>query len=861
MMYENLRLAPDDELYRRGILNEIDRLSQKAAQFAIPNEFDLMIEEMGGSSLNAYTSFENIVYYNSFPAASMDRWLELYAHRFEHPVFRLFQSELETVYEEKNMSMDNPFNMLFEEVYSKFYPNSVYGKQTILGSVEHLKNPSLVQMGTYYKQNYVANNMALILTGNFDANDVRTKIEERFGRWREEPLPELKASQEDAFEGREYHSGRITPIPIGVLGYRTVHRTHEDALVLDVINELLTNSQSTGLLDQLVKDNQLMMAQCMADPHLDIGGSFILYLPKPVKQSLKSGEKLIIGQLEKLKRGEFTDDLLKAVLSTMVKNRMKQLESSEGRLNNMIDVYMEDRPWEQYLIEIESLRAIEKATIIQIAQKYFTSNYLAYHSKVGFPKKTHLEKPNFTPINYVEKEGRVSNYAEQLRRIDVRDATPRFVDMHSVCRKIDLKHNLHLYHTPNTVNNIFTMDLKIGMGTYETPVLDQVVEYMNKVGPEGESFDNYRLRLQTLGATYYFYVNKSYLYLHIEGFDEHYNQILEQITRLLQNPAIDEKSLKSMVQMRRMENLLPKRDLNTRANILREYAMYGEKSSYQTRLSYKEVKKLKCEDLIEALHNAMNFETSIHYVGTLSPRKVASGVEALYESKSMLVKTNSPVFIPMQKQNENVVYLQLDKKAVQSHIYFGVAGGRIGAGERVGAVAFNEYFGGSMNSIVFQEIREFRSLAYATWGYQRIPMSYIDASYFQGGLTTQGDKTIEAMYVYLDLLNNMPQKPHRVRSIRLGLMRSVTTAHPSFRDVSKVVENWHIMGYTEDPRIKRFKQYKDLHFDVIMSFYMDQIQSAPKTVALTGNKKKFDVDQLAQFGTVKKVKLKDIYKK
>ena len=108
ILYELLGTTENQEK-RLTIQKKINDLNIKASEFAIPNEFTKLTEGFGGTGLNAFTSNDVIAYFNQFPSHQMNKWLDLNSHRFKNPVFRLFQSELETVYEEKNRSMDNPF--------------------------------------------------------------------------------------------------------------------------------------------------------------------------------------------------------------------------------------------------------------------------------------------------------------------------------------------------------------------------------------------------------------------------------------------------------------------------------------------------------------------------------------------------------------------------------------------------------------------------------------------------------------------------------------------------------------------------------------------------------------------------------
>jgi zinc protease len=141
---------------------------QQTYAFAVPNELDQMLGELGGTGINAFTSYDETVYHNTFPASQIDTWLQIYAHRFEDPVFRLFPTELEAVYEEKNSAMDTTGYELFRTFMRGAFPGHPYGRNDILGEVEHLKRPSLRVMKEYFDRWYVPGNMALVLSGDLD---------------------------------------------------------------------------------------------------------------------------------------------------------------------------------------------------------------------------------------------------------------------------------------------------------------------------------------------------------------------------------------------------------------------------------------------------------------------------------------------------------------------------------------------------------------------------------------------------------------------------------------------------------------------------------------------------------------------
>ena len=387
--YDELGMTSDDT-ERMSIQKEINRLSIEAAEYAIPNEFDRIMEEMGGSWVNAFTSNDAIVYLNKFPANQFERWSEVYSHRFVDPVFRLFQSELETVYEEKNRSMDNFYRQVFQTYSENFFKNHPYGQQTILGSVEHLKNPSLSKMQEYFDEYYVANNMALILTGDIYIDEIKPIIEEKFGIWKSGENPTDINIIEDSFSGREFISKDMTPIKMGMLGYRTVPAGHKDEIILDVCIRLLTNESETGLIDLLRVQGAFQGAGAYNMGFVDHGGANFYFFPSPNGQTLDEAESLVMEQIQKLKSGEFSDDFFNAVKLTMARSYEQNIEDMEGRLFTLIDVYIKNQDWKAVVDWPKKLDQITKNDIVRISNKYFGDNYLVLHSNEGSIEKQTL---------------------------------------------------------------------------------------------------------------------------------------------------------------------------------------------------------------------------------------------------------------------------------------------------------------------------------------------------------------------------------------------------------------------------------------------------------------------------------------
>jgi len=857
MLYDELAGLNTEEEQTR-VQKEINRISLKAAEYAIPNELAKIVIGMGGTGLNGRTNMERIIYYNSFPSNQIEKWLELYSHWFINPVYRLFQSELEAVYEEKNMSMDHLINRTMKRYREEFYKNSPYGQQTGLGSVEHLKNPSLSKMHEYFETYYVARNMALVLAGDFDAESVKPIIEDKFGRWRSGEIPPPMDLKEEPFNGREQVTARLTPVKGGFMGFRTIPRNHEDEMELEVISNLLSNGASTGLLDRLMNENELWMVMQIHQLRAELGGYFIIFVPKIVGQSLGKAEKLITGQLSKLKQGDFSDELLEGVKTELKKQYQSDLEDMFWRTYAIMDAFIYGVPWEKYLEAPEEIEKITREDVVHIANKYFGDNYLVLYSKMGFPKKTKLDKPPYEPI-VTKNADKQSEYARMIEQMPVIDMEPRFIDFEQDVTRTELSGGLTTYVTKNPINSIFSIRIRYGKGSYNDPMVSPVTGLFQYAHPEGQPYAEFKSQLQQLGSTMYAYHDLSSMSIEINGLEENLEPTLQLVKRLLDAYTVDEKQLERLTQDIKFNKKLEKNDLEMKNDALGNYALYGRQSEYLSRLPASEMKELTVAELVGKFREITGYEHEVHYCGIRPVQEFNRIYRETMAGSPELIPSPGRIEMERQSYKGNTIIFLDDKKAIQSFINIYVEGAVNDEDSRIRMAGFNHYIGRAWTSILFQEIREFRSLAYYVIGRYNASFFFDRSGYFSGWMSTQSDKTVEALEVFQDILTDMPQKPERIEAVRSGLTLSINADQPMFRDKSVSVSSWLEQGYSQDPRKTRYTAYEKMEFSEILDFYEKNLKGKPWLVTIVGDSKRIDMEQLARFGEIKKVSLEDIF--
>ncbi|HEY8375121.1 MAG TPA: pitrilysin family protein, partial [Nannocystis sp.] len=393
-LYRDLRATTDPEA-RRRIIAEIDAENQKVAATAIPNEFDRLYAELGIVDVNAFTSFDQTVYVADIPSNRIDTWALVEGERFADPVFRLFFTEIEAVYEEKNLSLDNPNRRIFQATTRNLFPRHPYGTQTTIGEIEHLKVPAFQDMVEYFHRWYAPNNMAVLLAGDVDAETALPALEQGLGRLAPRPLPALEPGSLQPIEGRVQTDIVAEGEQEVVLAWQTVPDGHDDEPALTVMDWLMDNSTS-GLLNVELELSQKVPDAGAASVFLREAGWFQVRAQLREGQTHAEVEALLLGVVDKLRRGEFTAEDVAAIILNQDIADKRARESNDFRVGKMADAFINRRAWADVVARDRKLRTITRDDVVRVAQKYLGSNYSAVYRKAGKPEVAKIDKPTLT---------------------------------------------------------------------------------------------------------------------------------------------------------------------------------------------------------------------------------------------------------------------------------------------------------------------------------------------------------------------------------------------------------------------------------------------------------------------------------
>ena len=862
LKYDELA-ATEDEAARSQIQKEINELSIRSSDYVIPNEFNRLISKYGGSGLNAATSYDATIYFNTFSPQYMSQWAEINSERLLNPVFRLFQSELETVYEEKNMYGDFIGGPVMDRVLARYFSPHPYA-YPIIGSTKNLKNPRLTEMRKFFEEYYVASNMGLILSGDFDTEAVLPVLEKTFSRIRPGEAPKHDIVALPPFKGKEKMKIKF-PVPLVKamgMGFRGVPANHEDQVALAVAVNMLNNANGTGFLDKLMVDRKIMASMAMNESMNEAGILAVAVIPKLMFQTYGGAEKLVWKEINRVKEGDFSDEIFNSLKQEQRRQYASNLENIDSRARIMMSLYSQGKSWEDYLQEVSGIDALTKEDVVRVARKYFSENYLCVTKTTGKYPKDNLTKPDFSPI--VPKNSEASSeYAKQLEQLPVQEVKPRFIDFQKDVETVSLTPLATLYATANPVTDIFTLNLVYQVGTLEQPKLMHLANYLQFLGTDSLSFHEFRTRLQVLGSTISFDATDKQFFMRITGFDKHFKETVQLAGDFIRHVKADDKQIRQVINDAKVTEKAFFESSDNIANALLEKVKYGEQSRFLTKLSLSEVKKLKGKELLDAFVQVRQTECDLLYCGTLPVAQVREEIEAFLPLKEITVAVNAPYHRDAKKYDKPTVYF-MDMPTASQSIVYGYAKGEVtdDAWSRHAARLFSVYFGGDMSSLMFQEIREFRSLAYRVSGRYILPPHKLEgkAGEFVTMLSTQSDKTLDALGIMNSLIHEMPEKEERISTVKQSIVNQVNNDFPSFREVPEKVAGFRRNGFDNDPSEALLSGISDMDMKDIIRFYRHNVRLKPVVYVIVGNSRRIDMKQLETYGNVIRLRKKDIYK-
>lgn len=856
--YEQYRKVTDPEL-RKKLYHEIDSVSQLAAKYNIPNEYDKLMASIGAEGTNAYTSNDVTCYTEDIPANEVENWARIQSDRFQNMVIRGFHTELEAVYEEKNIGMAQDNRKLFEALFAKLFPTHPYGTQSTIGTQEHLKNPSITNIKQYFSRYYCPNNVAICLAGDLDFDATMDVIEREFGSWKPNknlsrpefaPLAPITAPTDTTVLGKES--------PYMAVAWRMPAARSAEADTMQVVSMLLSNGNA-GLIDlDLNQKMKVLSAGVSAELMTDYSMLFAYGMPKE-GQTLNEVRQLVIDEVAKIGRGEFSDELLKSVVNNVKRNFYKSIESNRNRTDMMVDAFINGDEWQSVVSQISRIEGMTKEQIAAFARRYFNEhNYVVCYKEQGDdPNQKKIEKPAITPIP-TNREMQ-SQFVADIAKSEPAPIAPRFVDFKRDLSVGQTKSGLPLLYKKNEENGLFNLVYVWNFGMEADKRLSTLFSYMDYLGTDKMTNEEFKKKMYALACDYSFSSSNENVYLQISGLSENMNKAIDLVEVLVKNAKPDQEAYNKYVELTLKERADRKTSQRYNFSALRAYAIYGTYNSMLNIMSEKELRNTNPADLLAIMKDLRNMKHTVMYYGPQTEKQVIAAVDKGHKVAKKLkdVPENKPYKSIPVAQNE-VIIAPYEAKNIYMMQY--TDQGRSRDFSRLPVIsAFNEYFGSGMNSIVFQELREARGLAYSAAANFNFPMRPTDTESAYTYIVTQTDKMTDCVAEFNHLLDSIPQSEQAFNLAKNSLKKQYATARTTKMSVLWAYFNALRNGIDFDPSQKVYEALPSITLADIVAFEKANMAGKPYRYFILGDEKELDIKALEKIAPVRRVTTEEIF--
>ena len=862
--------AENDSEKRKAIYARIDSLSYVASGYAIPNEYVKLMKLIGSTGTNAWTSNDNTVYLENIPSNQLENWAFIQSERFRHPVIRLFHTELETVYEEKNRSLSSDSRKANETMLRCLFPNHPYGTQTTLGDAEQLKNPSITNIKKFIDTYYVPNNMAIILAGDFDPDEAVRVIEKNFSAMAAHELPDrlqldsptdltpdrantpiMRTADQGMIEvvGQEAEFINVA-FPVGIPA------NSPQIYLLKMLDFILSNGKC-GLIDVNINQRQLAVSASSYPYILCDNSAYILTAKPKTGQNIMQLKDLLILQLQMVRQGDFDDALIPAAINNLKLQEMRQLESNRSRASVMANAYMNGIPWKFVCLQTSQYERLTKEDIQKFAGKLLDSGQpVVIYKKQGTPEPVEtVVKPPITPIQI--NRDTTSEFYRKIAMNPVDSIQPVFVDYSTAIQRGKVG-KIETYCVKNTENETFHLQLVYPAGELTNSKLPIAAGYLPLIGDDRYSPEKLHAEFYNLACDFSIHCGDEETVLTLSGLSANFEKALDLMGHFIHHAVPDDKIYKEFVlnRIKMMEDAKGSQDKVLSA--LRVYVEYGrELVDYS--LKPEDLKDMNAEAVVGVFTDILRLQPQIRYYGPLEAKKLGKIFKKHYELPKEFATPRQCKSFPHQEVSESQVFY-VPYEAKQARLVTYAPGPKFDKELLPIVSLYNSYFGGGMNAIVFQEMREKRSLAYTAQSSYILPSLQNDIMYNYSFIGTQNDKVIDAWCAFNKLFDTIPESETAFILAKNNLKTSIATARITKRSILSSYFSNKKRGIDVDYRKFVYENVDGLTLEDVVRFNHEYIQGKPKSYMLLESKKDVDINQLEKkFGPVKRLELKDIF--
>lgn len=370
--------SADEQKGEEGISHFIEHLVFKGTEKYKVGEIASKVESSGGE-LNAYTSFDQTVFYVTISSHYVETAMDVISQMMGHPIFDKTEvdNEREVVLEEIKRTQDNPHRQASRMLFSTVYKKHPY-RLPVIGYEKVVKNVSVKKLKEYFNARYVPSNMTLVIAGDVKAKDIKAKIKSYFEGFEDHKLKKIKRIKEPKQEAKRIKV-ETTKFKENLfyISWPVPSVKHKDTAALDVLALVLGQGDSSRLLKKLRIEKPLVN-YIGASTYTPKDQGFFTISASLNPENFELSLELILEELKQaLTTAPMLHELEKAVIN-MESDEFYGLETVEG-LARKVGTF--DFLFDDYLYSKEFLKQIRELTtkdILSIARKYLKPETMTF---------------------------------------------------------------------------------------------------------------------------------------------------------------------------------------------------------------------------------------------------------------------------------------------------------------------------------------------------------------------------------------------------------------------------------------------------------------------------------------------------
>lgn len=847
-----------DPSRRKTYYHQIDSLSQLAARYNIPNEYDKLMASIGSEGSNAFTSNDVTCYVEDIPSNEIENWARVQSDRFQNMVIRGFHTELEAVYEEYNISLASDDEKMWNALNAKLFPTHPYGTQTTIGTQEHLKNPSIVNIENYFHRYYVPNNMAICMAGDFDPDAVMPIIDRYFGQMKRSeslsqpeyaPVADLAAPVDTTVVGQE--AAQL------MIGWKFKGGAALQADTLAVIADLLSNG-SAGLFDlDLIQPMKLVKSDAWFERMTDYGQFVLNAVPKQ-RQSLAEVRQLLMDEIRRLKRGEFDDDLLPAVVNVRKVQYFYSLQNNRARANMMMNAFIKGQKWDAVVSQLDRMSRMTKREIVDFANRYLTDNCVTVYKELGEDTTIHkIDKPQITPIP--TNRDKSSAFLNEIATAKVAPIQPQFVDYKRDLTLGKTHRGLPVVYKHNTDDGLFNLAYRFDFGREANDLYSYAADYLNYIGTEKMTVAQINQAFYKIACNFRMQLNDDHMTLSLSGLNENMPKAVALLEDLMQNAKADRDSWNKFLNLLATSRDDQKKSQKSNFNALWNYGVYGKYNPARATLSIDRLRSIDPQTIADLIRQLSAYPHTLLYYGPTGEKEICALIDKMHRTprKFTAAPVNKPYMEQTTPQNE-ILLAPYEAKNIYLSMYNNVNKPWNQAETPLSSL-FNAYFGGNMSGIVFQELRESRGLAYsASARYQSTPLMH-HPEYATTYIISQNDKMMDCIHVFNSILDSLPQSESAFLLAKQSLQKQLASSRTTRFGVIESYLNARARGIDYSVSERIYNALPALTLQDIVRFERANMAHKPYRYLILGDEKNLDMQALGQIAPVRRVTTEEIF--